>query len=61
MPRTPHSELSLFIPEWNENKGKFMELSTLKQLEEIQKTDKSLMDYLKWRVPIRRNIEIGKM
>jgi len=61
MPYTPWSELKLFMPEYDKNRKKFMELSTLKQLEEIQKTDKTLRDYLSWRVPIWKDINIWAM
>lgn len=60
MPYTPQSELALFMPEWNKRKDKFMKLNTLDQMAELQKTDKTYRDYFKYRLPIWRDMEIGK-
>lgn len=61
MPYTPNSELRMFMPEYYKFRGKFMELNTVKQLAEIQKTDKTHWDYLKFRIPIFKDVHIGKM
>ena len=60
MPYTPNSELSLYIPEWNKWKTEFVRMNTLKQMAELQKTDKSAWDYFRYRLPIRKEFEIGK-
>lgn len=60
MPYTPHSEIALFIPEWNKWKMEFMKMNTIKQIWELQKTDKTARDYFKYRIPIWKSFETGK-
>lgn len=56
MPVTPHSEVKLFMPEFDKQREQFMKLSTLKQLAELQKTDKTNREYFKYRMPIFKEI-----
>ena len=60
MPVTANSELSLFIPEWNKTKTEFMKLNALEQMAQLQNTDKTYRDYFKYRLPVWRDVLIGK-